>query len=487
MQIGPDIHLTYCTNIHPGDDWAQVQASLAEYGPCVKQRVSPDAPFGIGLRLSNKASEELLVGDRMQAFRAQLACDGLYVFTMNGFPYGSFHRTAVKDLVHAPDWQTAERGDYTIRLARILAALLPDDMTEGSISTSPLSYKPWVWAQDGGDGPQGRAPSREGAVVSGVPPSLKLRRVSGSSPFAKATGGWRLPVCRASVAQLVRVTRALLEIERETGKLIHVDLEPEPDGLLETADEVCAFFRDHLLAYGAQCLGDVAGLSEEDSRRALLRHIGVCLDTCHLALEYETPRDFVAKMQDMDIRVGKVQISSALNVPLGEDPANLASVVNQVGGGASLPPLNVFPHRHKVGGRVKVQDLSRVLAPFVESTYLHQVIQRNADGILVRYRDLPEALEGLPVDGSGAREWRVHFHVPVFTDSCGAFSTTRQTILDTFDLLAEDPFTQHLEIETYTWEVLPEDLKKDLVESIAREFAWTLSVFPQSLSKGGTS
>jgi len=412
MRIGPDIHLTYCTNIHPGDDWAQVQSSLAEYGPRVKQRVSPDAPFGIGLRLSNKASEELLVGDRMQAFRAQLARDGLYVFTMNGFPYGSFHRTAVKDLVHAPDWQTVERGDYTIRLARILAALLPDDMTEGSISTSPLSYKPWI--NNGGD---------------------------------------VLPVYRASVVQLVRVTQALMEIESETGKLIHVDLEPEPDGLLETADEVCAFFRDHLLTYGAQCLGDAADLSLEGARQVLLRHIGVCMDTCHLALEYETPRDFVEKMKNAGIRIGKVQISSALQVPFGGDGLN-------------------------------THDIPRILAPYVESTYLHQVIQQNVNGTLMRYRDLPEALERLSVEGTAAKEWRVHFHVPVFTSSCGAFSTTQQTIVDTFDLLAEDLFTQHLEIETYTWEVLPPELKTDLTESIAREFAWTLSAFPENLLKG---
>ena len=156
MRIGSDFHLTYCTNIHPGEDWAQVQSSLAAYGPRLKQQISPDAPFGIGLRLSHIASVELLEENHLQAFREQLARDGLYVFTMNGFPYGSFHRTQVKDLVHAPDWQTQERGDYTIRLARILATLLPDDVTEGSISTSPLSYKPWLWAQDGGDGPRGR-------------------------------------------------------------------------------------------------------------------------------------------------------------------------------------------------------------------------------------------------------------------------------------------------------------------------------------------
>ena len=419
MQIGQDFQLTYCTNIHPGDDWAQVQSSLAEYGPRLKQRISPDAPFGMGLRLSHVASVELLAGDRLQALREQLDRDGLYVFTMNGFPYGSFHRTAVKDLVHAPDWQTPERADYTIRLARILAALLPGDIQEGSISTSPLSYKPWV----------------------------------------SQTDDWQT-VSRASVAQLVRVTQALMQIESETGKLVHVDLEPEPDGLLETADEVCVFFEDHLLTYGAELLCESAQISIVDAQQTLLRHVGVCLDTCHLAIEYESPREFVEKMQRVGIRIGKVQISSALQVPIA-----------------------------KAGSAdgVALHDIPRELAPYVESTYLHQVIQRNRDGVLVRYHDLPEALELLAVAGDAPEEWRVHFHVPVFAASCGAFATTQQTILDTFALLAENPFTRHLEIETYTWEVLPAELKKDITESIVREFAWTLSAFPQGLSQGGTS
>ena len=435
MQIGPDIHLTYCTNIHPGDDWEQVRVSLAEYGPRLKTHVSPHSPFGIGLRLSNLASEELLAGNRLQDFQEQLSHDGLYVFTVNGFPYGSFHRTEVKDLVHAPDWQTPERGDYTIRLARILAALLPEDIMEGSISTSPLSYKPWV---------------------AGVPPSLKLRRASECPAFAKATGDERDSVFRACVVQLVRVVQALMEIESATGKRIHVDLEPEPDGLLETADEVCAFFRDHVLLAGAVALCDAAGVSEHEARQLLLRHIGVCLDTCHLALEYETPREFVAKMEAMGIRIGKVQISSALQVPLA--------------------------HGEKNNGLAR-EAVPQVLAPYVESTYLHQVIQQNADGSLARYRDLPEALGCLD---ECAREWRVHFHVPVFTDSCGAFSTTQQTILDTFALLEEKTFSSHWEIETYTWEVLPAALKADLTESIVREFTWTLSKLPQRMTEGET-
>ncbi len=428
MRIGSEFHLTYCTNIHPGEGWEQVASSLAEYGPRLKQRIAPDTQFGIGLRLSNQASEELLKDSRLQAFREQLVRDGLYVFTINGFPYGSFHRTQVKDLVHAPDWQTLARGDYTIRLARILAALLPDDMFEGSISTSPLSYKPWLWAQDGGDGPRGRGPSREGKQVS---------------------------VCRACVGQLVRVTQALMEIEQQTGKWIHIDLEPEPDGLLETADEVCAFFRDYLLAHGAEALRVAADISPQDARQALLRHIGVCLDTCHLALEYETPRAFVDKMQHAGIRIGKVQISSALRLSFDKD----------------LPKKDV-PH---------------ALAPYVESTYLHQVLARNANGTITRYRDLPQALEQLQAPDPAVREWRVHFHVPVFTESCGAFDTTRQTILEIFAVLAEIPFTRHLEIETYTWDVLPAHLKKDLTDSIAREFSWTCSVLPPGLSKGTSS
>ena len=411
MYLADDLHLTYCTNIHPGEAWEEVRSSLATYGPELKRRLCPERPFGIGLRLSNLAAVELQEGNRLAAFRDTLGRDGLYVFTLNGFPYGSFHGERVKDRVHAPDWRTSERGDYTILLAQILADLLPADVSEGSISTSPLSYKPWL----------------DWTALAAAP-------------------DWA-----ACVAQLVRVTQALLAIENETGKYIHVDLEPEPDGLLETAGEVCAFFRDHLLRDGAAQLAQAEGLSLEAARSALLRHIGVCLDTCHMAIEYETPASFVGQLAAAGITIGKVQISSALKIPLAGagHPAGLA-----------------------------VADLPAVLAPYVESTYLHQVIQRNADGSLTRYRDLPDALARLPGEGEAAREWRVHFHVPVFTANCGAFGSTQQDILDTLAVLAENRFTTHLEIETYTWDVLPSHLKQDLADSIVREFTWTRQVLP---------
>src|SRR4051812_24824829 len=146
MEVGDGLHLTYCTNIHPAVGWEAVLDSLRAHAPALKARLSPDAPFGIGLRLSGAESSQLLEGDRLASFRSWLDAEGLYVFTINGFPHGTFHGQPVKADVHAPDWRSEERVAYTLRLAEILARLLPDGV-DGTISTSPLSYRPWVDAE----------------------------------------------------------------------------------------------------------------------------------------------------------------------------------------------------------------------------------------------------------------------------------------------------------------------------------------------------
>src|SRR5688572_16662123 len=127
MNIAKGFHLTYCTNIHPGETWEAVWESLKQYLLPIKANISPNKPFGIGLRLSNQASAELESGDNLAQFKAWLEDKGLYVFLINGFPFGSFHRSVVKDEVHQPDWTTPERLEYTRRLARILAYLLPEE------------------------------------------------------------------------------------------------------------------------------------------------------------------------------------------------------------------------------------------------------------------------------------------------------------------------------------------------------------------------
>lgn len=137
-----NFHLTYCSNIHPGESWAEVFANLKKYIPELKSRLSPEAAFGIGLRLADTAAKQLLAGENLAQFQAWLTEKDLYVFTLNGFPYGGFHRQFVKDQVYAPDWSNQERVEYTLNLTAILAALLPDGL-DGGISTLPLSYKPW--------------------------------------------------------------------------------------------------------------------------------------------------------------------------------------------------------------------------------------------------------------------------------------------------------------------------------------------------------
>ncbi|HSP80036.1 MAG TPA: hypothetical protein VLQ93_16015, partial [Myxococcaceae bacterium] len=133
-------HLTYCTNVHPGEGWAEVFDNLERYVVPIKALVSPEQPFGVGLRLSARAAEELSRPGVLDAFRDWLGARGLYVFTLNGFPQGSFHGAPVKEGVYRPDWLEPERGAYTERLAHLLAALLPEGV-EGSISTVPCAFR----------------------------------------------------------------------------------------------------------------------------------------------------------------------------------------------------------------------------------------------------------------------------------------------------------------------------------------------------------
>ncbi|MEM1093797.1 MAG: metabolite traffic protein EboE [Bacteroidota bacterium] len=390
------MHLTYCTNIHPSNGWADVLASIQRYAPPLKAALAPRVPFGIGLRLSGQESIELLEGDHLADFKRYLDEAGLMVFTMNGFPYGPFHHEPVKDQVHAPDWRDPERVDYTVRLAKALAVLLPDGL-DGGISTNPLSYKPWF------DG-----------VVDDT--------------------DWTL-----MTHHMVDVVAELARIHHATGKLIHVDIEPEPDGVLETSAELVEYVEEWLLPVGGVLLAAELGLDEDEATTLLLEHVRVCWDTCHVAVMYEDPAEVLARYQTVGLKVGKIQISSALRVEL---PA----------------------------AQEARQATQAALAPFVESTYLHQVIQRNNDGTLTAYRDLDQALPH--IFAPEAAQWRIHFHVPIFLERYGAFASTQDGIVETLRLFEHQPFTNHLEIETYTWGVLPPDLQQPLGESIRREFEW---------------
>lgn len=400
MYVEPDnfFRLTYCTNIHAGNGWNEVYANLQHYAPALKARFAPHTAFGIGLRLSGRESSELLQDDYLQQFREFLQEHELYVFTLNGFPYGPFHQQPVKAFVHAPDWCDEERVAYTLRLIEILAFLLPDGI-DGSISTSPLSYKAWVNTQD-------------------------------------------LTTWRHLTHNIVRIAEAMVRVKHEHGKVIHLAIEPEPDGLLERSEEVVQFYTNWLLEEGTRMLSDALHVSRDEAGGHLLEHIRICFDTCHVAVAYEEPAAVLDRFDQIGIKVGKVQISSALKV--------------------------IFPDEE-----VAREDIAHALEPFAESTYLHQVVQQSQDGTFRQYPDLIEALPH--IQDHQIAQWRIHFHVPIFIDHFPKFQSTQDTIVDTFNLLAQRRFCHHLEIETYTWSVLPRNLKKDLLDSIAREYQWVLN------------
>lgn len=407
MRISRDrpYHLTYCTNIHPGETWEQVFANLQAYIPPLKRTLAPDAAFGIGLRLARTASEALLQGNALPRFQDWLTAQNCYVFTLNGFPYGGFHGQGVKDKVYAPDWSHGDRLTYTQQLMTLLAALVPDGL-DGGISTVPLSYKPW-WHD---------------------------------TETAQRT------VFECSSLYLAQVAAEMAQIETVTGKCLHLDLEPEPDALLENADEVITFFQEWLLPLGQAHLQQQYGVRGAIAERWLRRHIRVCYDTCHFAVEYEDPATALAKFRAAGIAIGKFQLSSALRMPIPPETAQRRA-------------------------------LRQHLEPFAESTYLHQVIARDTSGALTHYADLQDALSAL--ETTRATEWRTHFHVPIFIDQYPPLASTQDHIAEILQRLPDAPDCHHLEIETYTWEVLPPEMKVDLLASIQREYEWVLATVPQ--------
>ena len=298
----------------------------------------------------------------------------------------------------APDWQHEERVQYTLRLARILKKLLPDGLC-GGISTAPISYKPWIQQGD-----------------------LKV--------FGKA------------VHHLIRVAAELIRIECESGKHIRLEIEPEPDGLLENSEEVIEFFKQWLFREGAEILAAKLSVFSENACRLLTRHICICFDTCHSAIEYEDPVDALDRFARAGIVVGRVQLSSALALP--------------------LPTSNIC----------------KQLLPFDDPTYLHQVIERRSDGSLRRFRDLGDALKS--VGDPASCEWRIHFHVPLFTPGYGDMGSTQDNVSKVLLLLKRGFFTEHLEIETYTWSVLPDFLKVNLADSVEREYRWVLAAISEN-------
>ncbi|MEO8185373.1 MAG: metabolite traffic protein EboE [Deltaproteobacteria bacterium] len=389
MQIS-GAHLTYCTNIHPGESWEQVFENVRTHVLAVKARVAPDRAFGVGLRLSAQAARSLREPDRLAAFRQFLDQHQLYVFTINGFPYGPFHAEPVKAAVYRPDWREQERARYTSDLSWLLAELLPEG-SSGSISTVPGGFK---------------------ADLAGPEHVARIAQ------------------------QLLEQALELHRLYRTSGRLVTLALEPEPCCLLETIDETLRFFEDQLWSRRSRSwLAEQLGVSLDAAEQILRRHLGVCLDTCHAAIEFESADETLDRLSGAGIGIFKIQLSTGLRLP---EPS--------------------------------VESL-RALSAYDEPVYLHQVVAQSRSGQLLRFTDLPEALGDR--EARAAAEWRVHFHVPLYRAELGAFGNTQAFLARVLERQRQSPVSTQLEVETYTWDVLPPEQRVGgVVASIARELDW---------------
>lgn len=363
--------LSYCTNVHPAEDFDGVVRQLREYAGPIRRRAGLET-LGVGLWLPAGLARQLAgSAEDRAALRNVLDAEGLQLHTINAFPYGGFHNEVVKLDVYKPTWAERERLEYTLDCAEVLAALLPD-ATAGSISTLPLAWRE-SWTRDDDD---------------------------------------------AATAAFAELSSRLWDLRERTGKTVRVAVEPEPGCVLDTVADV------------------VGWLAPRIQRGVDPEFVGLCVDTCHLAVSFADPAGAVRQIDAAGLRIVKIQASAALHVTDPSDPA--------------------------------ARD---ALAGFVEPRYLHQVRESQPAGI-VPADDLDEALRDLP----GENAWRVHFHIPLHHVPAAPLDTTvdvlRQTVAEV-DRLPYGPEV-HLDIETYTWSVLP-GASVGITDGIAAEIAWAKS------------
>jgi hypothetical protein len=392
MDLGNGLgHLTYSTLVHPADNWDELWHSLQTFVPKVKARVSPEAPFGVCIRLAAPTAERLH-GDAAARtlLKHFLADQDLYVYTANAFPYGAFKGTIVKEQVYEPDWRTEARTQYTMAVADILADIGTPDVPP-SIQTAPLGFKPNVTGPD---------------------------------------------VVASYTEHVLRVVAHLVQIEQRTGRLVTLAIEPEPHCFLETTDETVAYFTGHLYTGAAATrLAKLAGLPISEAHVALRRHIGIVFDIGHQAVGFEHIPTSLQALVDAGIPIFKLQEVAAMHIP------------------------------------EVTQAAVDALAQFAKTVYLSQTVQKK-NGVLTKFLNLEDAFAAWTSD-PGPREWRTHFHVPVFLEDLGAFRTTRFALEDALRFHKATPLSRQLEIETYTWDVLPDHLKTgDIVDYVVREIEW---------------
>ncbi len=373
MKISRDKDLCYCFNVFDKDSAHPFSADFRGRIRAIKSAIfaGDNKPFGIGLWLNEEKLRAFTSESAIRNLRELLVAENFYVFTLNAFPYSSFHGSPVKENVYLPDWRSEERLEYSMASADLLSRILPEE-TEGSISTVPGGYKKFISKRD----------------------------------FAKIA------------SNILRMNEHLKRIFSNTGKKIRLAIEFEPDCVWEKAEDFVEFRAKYL-----------------SSLNELGNFIGVCYDCSHAEVVGANLDADIKLLGTANTDIVKFQISAALS--------------------AYLP------------------DAKFALAKFADNIYLHQTSLLRDGEIVRRYPDLPELLAQ---DETG--EIVSHYHLPIFfeSDASNIIHTKKNILARLLELANNDLIQcQHLEIETYTYSVLPKDIfNASIDEMIIREYSYLI-------------
>lgn len=381
IQSSPSCHLTFDPGYRPGLTWEQAWGDTLKAIDETRRELGTKDPLGLSLSLDSVAAAAIQNPAALEALRADLAQKNAYVITINGSLHRSPPAGILKEKAFQPDWRTQVRRVYTARLADLLAALLPEG-TSGSIQTIPGSWKAWIIRPDDAD---------------------------------------------RMVREWMDTVVHLDGLVDRTGRVIHVGLEPEPGGYLESAGEVVDFYNSVLLPKGIAFLRRRAIRDAAHAEALIRRHIGICVDACHVAVQFEDLGEVLETYVSQGIRLSKVQLGAA---------------------------LEVFNERSRI----------EALHPLVEPTLLRQVKAETRHGAIRSWNDLPDALR-MVKDQPEYERLRIRFHRPLSWAGDPRLNSTVNTLTPAvFDRLRRGD-CEHLEVEVDA--LAP-------TTTMAREYAWVL-------------
>ncbi|MEW6983609.1 metabolite traffic protein EboE [Colwelliaceae bacterium 6471] len=366
--------IVYCSNVHPYSTLDGLREQLIKHVLPIKQKRNLNS-MALGLWLNQALVNEILANpEKMLTLTKLFEQEKLIILTLNAFPQETFHAEQVKANVYLPDWSDNARFNYTKQLVKIICQYSSLFNNEVSISTVPLGYK----------------------------------------------RGWCADKHAIACNHLSSLSKLLAEVKKSAAKHVTVCLEMEPDCVLESSQEMVAFFQNDLM---------IAKYPE------IRRHLGVCFDICHQAVMHENINDSLTLFEKSGITIGKIQVSNALQFNNSD--------------------------RHVV---------LTELEPYMHSPYLHQIKTQLHNRILSTDDLSPLTLTRLTEQGVS----RVHFHVPInrqkLTDT---ITTTQKSILATLDYLELAKIKPNLEVETYTWALIDGDADSEqLNQHLVSELTW---------------